>query len=50
MLRQIKEKIKRDLSTAVMGSWVVWIPAHAINFAWVPPQQRLLYINAIQVQ
>lgn len=23
---QIKEKISNDLSTAVMGSWTVWIP------------------------
>lgn len=42
-------KIKSDLKTAVMGSWVVWVPAHTINFAFVPPSQRLLYINTIQI-
>jgi protein Mpv17 len=42
-------KIKADLKTAVMGSWVVWVPAHTINFAFVPPSQRLLYINTIQI-
>jgi len=42
-------KIKADLQTAVMGSWVVWVPAHTINFAFVPPSQRLLYINTIQI-
>jgi protein Mpv17 len=42
-------KLKSDLKTAVMGSWAVWVPAHTINFAFVPPQQRLLYINTIQI-
>jgi len=43
------KKIKADLKTAVMGSWAVWVPAHTINFAFVPPSQRLLYINSIQI-
>jgi protein Mpv17 len=42
-------KLKVDLKTAVMGSWAVWVPAHTINFAFVPPSQRLLYINTIQI-
>jgi protein Mpv17 len=42
-------KIKADLQTAVMGSWVVWVPAHTVNFAFIPPSQRLLYINTIQI-
>eukprot|EP00542_Grammatophora_oceanica_P022728 CAMPEP_0194027146 /NCGR_PEP_ID=MMETSP0009_2-20130614/1350_1 /TAXON_ID=210454 /ORGANISM="Grammatophora oceanica, Strain CCMP 410" /LENGTH=182 /DNA_ID=CAMNT_0038666107 /DNA_START=171 /DNA_END=719 /DNA_ORIENTATION=+ len=42
-------KIKSDLQTAVMGSWAVWVPAHTINFAFIPPSQRLLYINTIQI-
>ncbi len=46
---QIVTKIKNDLQTAVMGSWAVWIPAHAINFRFVPTSQRLLYINTIQI-
>jgi protein Mpv17 len=25
------------------------VPAHTINFAFVPPSQRLLYINTIQI-
>jgi protein Mpv17 len=46
---QIQTKIKNDLQTAVMGSWAVWIPAHTINFKFVPSSQRLLYINSIQI-
>mmetsp|Transcript_2858 Transcript_2858/g.5893 ORF Transcript_2858/g.5893 Transcript_2858/m.5893 type:complete len:201 (+) Transcript_2858:123-725(+) len=42
-------KIKADLKTAVVGSWAVWVPAHTINFAFIPPHQRLLYINSIQI-
>ncbi|KAL7463417.1 hypothetical protein ACHAXS_003787 [Conticribra weissflogii] len=48
-LDDYKNKIKADLKTAVMGSWAVWVPAHTINFAFVPPSQRLLYINSIQI-
>jgi protein Mpv17 len=47
--QQYTDKLKADLKTAVMGSWAVWVPAHTINFAFVPPQQRLLYINTIQI-
>eukprot|EP00953_Heterococcus_sp_UTEX-ZZ885_P023746 13040-Heterococcus_DN1.PRE.4 len=46
---QIVDKIQADLQTAVMGSWAVWIPAHTINFRFVPSSQRLLYINSIQI-
>mmetsp|Transcript_15629 Transcript_15629/g.23275 ORF Transcript_15629/g.23275 Transcript_15629/m.23275 type:complete len:188 (+) Transcript_15629:105-668(+) len=46
---QIADKIKADLQTAVVGSWTVWIPAHTINFRFIPTSQRLLYINSIQI-
>eukprot|EP00624_Nannochloropsis_granulata_P002109 evm.model.NODE_20471_length_5849_cov_24.975893.2 len=45
----IQAKIKNDLTTAVVGSWTVWIPAHFVNFRFVPSSQRLLYINSIQI-
>jgi len=43
------KKLDADLKTAVMGSWAVWVPAHTVNFAFIPPSQRLLYINTIQI-
>jgi protein Mpv17 len=46
---QYVNKLNADLKTAVMGSWVVWVPAHIVNFRFVPPSQRLLYINSIQI-
>lgn len=42
-------KIKADLMTQVTGSWKVWPTAHAISFRFVPTEQRLLYINTIQI-
>jgi protein Mpv17 len=48
-LQQYKEKVEADLGTAVVGSWAVWGPAHTVNFRFVPPNQRLLYINCVQV-
>lgn len=42
-------KIKQDVKVAVTGSWMTWVPAHTINFAFIPPSQRLLYINSIQI-
>ncbi|KAK4533572.1 hypothetical protein CCYA_CCYA18G4454 [Cyanidiococcus yangmingshanensis] len=43
------KKIKADTFTGVRASWSVWPIAHAINFRFVPPSQRLLYINSIQI-
>lgn len=48
-MNDIVTKIKADVKTAVMGSWAVWVPAHTINFAFIPSHQRLLYINTIQI-
>jgi len=46
---EIAAKIKADLVAAVTGSWTVWPIAHAINFSLIPTEQRLLYINSIQI-
>jgi len=46
---KILAKLKKDLWTAVKGSWTVWPIAHAINFKFIPSSQRLLYINSIQI-
>ena len=46
---EIITKIKADLPTAVTGSWAYWIPAHTVNFRFIPGEQRLLYINAMQI-
>lgn len=45
----IMAKINNDTWTGVTTSWKFWPLAHAVNFAFVPTQQRLLYINVLQV-
>ena len=46
---EIQTKIKNDLPTAVTGSWAYWVPAHFVNFRFIPGEQRLLYINCMQI-
>eukprot|EP00904_Undaria_pinnatifida_P007047 jgi/Undpi1/3472/HiC_scaffold_16.g06844.m1 len=46
---EIANKVKSDLIQGVVGSWTVWPLAHTINFKFVPTEQRLLYINSIQI-
>lgn len=41
--------IKEKMFTSVSTSWKTWIPAHGINFAFVPTKLRLFYINVIQI-
>ena len=46
----IKARVEKDLWASVKGSWTVWPVAHAINFRFIPNEQRLLYINSVQVR
>lgn len=48
-INQLTSKIKQDLVRGVTASWKVWPLVHVINFRFIPSQQRLLYINSIQV-
>jgi len=45
----VKDKVQNELLTQVFGSWKVWPAAHAINFRFIPSNQRVLYINTIQI-
>jgi protein Mpv17 len=45
----VVDKVKNDLLTSVTGSWKVWPLAHTINFRFIPSNQRVLYINTIQI-
>ena len=45
----LKDTIKRDFFTTVTGSYVYWIPAHIINFRFIPGSHRVLYINVMQI-
>jgi protein Mpv17 len=48
-IAKVLDKIKKDLVTGVTASWKVWPVVHLINFRFIPPSQRLLYINSIQI-
>lgn len=48
-LKKLGDKISQDLVRGVTASWKVWPLVHVINFRFIPPQQRLLYINTIQI-
>lgn len=33
----------------MLTSWAVWIPVQSINMAFVPPPQRLLFVNVVSI-
>lgn len=41
--------IQSELVPTIVANYAVWPLAHIINFRFVPSQQRILYINFIQV-
>ena len=41
--------IHSKLVPMMIANYAVWPIAHIINFKFVPPQQRILYINCCQV-
>jgi len=43
----IVPKLKQDLPEAVKVNWMLWVPAQAINFWFVPPNLRVLAVNVV---
>ncbi|GMH40905.1 hypothetical protein BSKO_08809 [Bryopsis sp. KO-2023] len=46
---QIIPTIQAELIPTVLASYALWPLAHLINFRFIPSQQRILYINAVQI-
>ncbi|CAK0787533.1 hypothetical protein CVIRNUC_010753 [Coccomyxa viridis] len=46
---EIQSAIEEKLLPTVATGWKLWIPAHAINFGFIPPSQRVLYVNVIAI-
>ena len=46
---QIPSKLKEKFVPTVIASYTLWPAAHAINFKFVPSQQRILYTNVVSV-
>jgi hypothetical protein len=41
--------IQNKLLPMMLANFAVWPIAHLINFKFIPSQQRILYINCVQV-
>ena len=41
--------IKNNLLKVVLTSWIIWPVAHTVNFKYITPKHRLLYVNSVQV-
>jgi protein Mpv17 len=46
---EVVDLVKSKLKPTLLANWTVWPVAHVINFALVPPAQRILYINVINI-
>jgi protein Mpv17 len=42
-------EVQTKLQPTMMANWMVWPLAHVVNFALVPPAQRILYVNVVNV-
>eukprot|EP00775_Hariotina_reticulata_P005743 gene5743-5983_t len=46
---EVLQTVQAKLKPTLLANWTVWPLAHVINFALVPPAQRILYINVINI-
>jgi len=42
-------EVQTKLQPTMMANWMVWPLAHVVNFALVPPAQRILYVNVVNI-
>eukprot|EP00879_Flechtneria_rotunda_P003491 GHRR01003720.1.p1 GENE.GHRR01003720.1~~GHRR01003720.1.p1 ORF type:complete len:234 (+),score=75.55 GHRR01003720.1:1580-2281(+) len=45
----LAQAVKSKFKPTLLANWTVWPLAHVINFALVPPTQRILYINVVNI-
>jgi hypothetical protein len=46
---KLLSKLRRDLLPTLYVNWSFWPMFHLLNFRYVPPSDRILYINAVQI-
>ena len=46
-IEEIRQKLKDDYPETIVNNWKLFIPATAINIAFVPPILRVLYLNFV---
>jgi protein Mpv17 len=49
VLMAIKSKLSNEMWPTLLNNWKLWPAANFINFAFVPPQLRVLFANFISV-
>ena len=48
-LKRVGSTLRSKLVPTVLAGYAMWPAAHVINFAFIPPRQRVLYVNLVQV-
>ncbi|KAE8269381.1 hypothetical protein A4X09_0g2946 [Tilletia walkeri] len=43
----VKQKLRESWWSTVKMNWAVWIPVQSVNMAFVPVDQRLLFVNVV---
>ncbi len=46
---EYRRELDQKLVSTVLAGWQLWIPAHLVNFMFIPSQHRVLYTNIIAV-
>ncbi|EPQ25916.1 uncharacterized protein PFL1_06590 [Pseudozyma flocculosa PF-1] len=45
----VKAKLNESWWSTLKTGWAVWVPVQAVNMAFVPPNQRLLFVNVVSI-
>ncbi|KDN41878.1 protein SYM1 [Tilletiaria anomala UBC 951] len=45
----VKQKLNESWWTTLKTGWMLWTPVQVINMAFVPVQQRLLFVNVVNL-
>lgn len=45
--QDIKKQLGDDYVDTMLANWKLWVPATAVNLAFVPPILRVLYLNCV---
>jgi len=45
----LKAKMKRDYTSILLVNWTVWPLAQYVNFAYIPNDQRVLYVTVLGI-
>lgn len=46
---EYRRELDQKLVSTVLAGWQLWVPAHLVNFMFIPSQHRVLYTNIIAV-